>query len=84
MTEARWYCVHTKYGFAEWCENKDEAEIRAAECNVELSTDIFRAVQLVDAAELEKAQKRIAELTDLLNNAAAVIQEFIDRDEKRR
>ena len=48
------------------------------------SEEKVRQARIAAADLIEQQAKSIAELTDLLNNAAAVMQEFIDRDEKRR
>lgn len=62
MTDARWYCLDSM-GNALICSSKEDAEREAAEWEVvDSSTGPHRAVQLVDAAELEAANARIAEL----------------------
>ncbi len=62
MTEARWYCVDSM-GHALICSSKEDAEREADEWDAfDATTGPHRAVQLVDAAELEAANARIAEL----------------------
>jgi hypothetical protein len=69
MNEPRWYVIG-KYGEAYPCASKQNAEWRRSISDEEYpSSAPHRAVQLVDAAELEAAQKRIAELEAELEQA---------------
>jgi hypothetical protein len=69
MNEPRWYCV-SNAGFAQLCVDKQNALDLAFGSDAMFSMSRpHRAVQLVDAAELEAAQKRIAELEAELEQA---------------
>lgn len=65
MTEPRWYCVSTD-GNAFMCEDKDHADRMS-----KVSDECFkrhaphRAVQLVDAAELEKLKAELDEIAGI-------------------
>jgi hypothetical protein len=68
MTEARWYCVDS-IGGAEICPDQKTAEGLARIYDYEFPGSTHKAVQLVDAAELEAANARIAELESQLKVA---------------
>lgn len=62
MNEQKWFVVSGEPTNKEGAERRARLMLNFAEWHE------FRAVQLVDAAELEQAQKRIAELEMKLDN----------------
>jgi len=58
----RWYCVRQD-GLATWCKDERDAIATAEQCAVSWpSHGPYRAVQLVDAAEIERLRARVLEL----------------------
>jgi len=68
MNDPRWYCVNS-FGVALLCCDKEGAEIEAEHMDrVDSKHAPHRAVQLVDAAEAERLQKRVNDLEQDKNN----------------
>lgn len=69
MNDPKWYCLDMYTGHAMLCDDEQDAVEYAAWVN-KVQPNPHRAVQLVDAAELEAANKRIAELEALFEPLA--------------